>query len=316
MAARVLSPAVPVLMLHRFSYSREGPGLAAPRLRELLELALRRGVRFVPLREVLSDAAAGRAMARGTACLTVDDGYRDFLQVAVPQLVTLGVPATVFVVTEFVEGRCWMWWDQVERALAARASGNLRLGVGARTLDLSLASSDERHVVTERAVGWIKTLPDGERRLAIRQLADRCGLDLSLTPPDCAAMTWDEVRACVAQGMDVGPHTRTHPILSHATDAEAEREIGGSWEELRAELPEAIPVFAYPNGMRDDFGEREMRLVANAGLEAALSSSPGYVTASTLERARYALPRFAFETSSARLLQVITGFERVKSIWR
>lgn len=315
-ATRLLTPAVPVLMLHRFAAEEPDDGLPVATFRALLERALRQGVKFVRLRDVIDDALAGRPLARGTACLTVDDGYRDFLDVAVPLLTDLGVPATVFVVSEFVEGRCWMWWDQVAHAIALRDTGSVTLETPTGSKVLSWASRSEQAPAVQRATRWLKTLPDSERRAAVVHLAEYTGLDLAVTPSSCASMDWSGVRSCAAKGMDVGPHTRTHPILSQTEDAEAAREIGESWRTLRDALPDAVPVFAFPNGTPDDFGEREIRLVREAGLTAALSSIPGYISTATFARDRYALPRYAFELSSARLLQVVSGVERIKSLWR
>jgi peptidoglycan/xylan/chitin deacetylase (PgdA/CDA1 family) len=74
-------------------------GLAAQ-----LELLLRRGYRGV----TFSDAAAGRGGSRALA-VTFDDGYRSVLDSARPILARLGIPGTVFVVTDLVGGGAMSW---------------------------------------------------------------------------------------------------------------------------------------------------------------------------------------------------------------
>ncbi|MFQ5983669.1 MAG: polysaccharide deacetylase family protein, partial [Woeseiaceae bacterium] len=43
--------------------------------------------------------------------LTFDDGYRDFIENAAPELNRLGMPATVFIATALMDQT--YWWDEV-----------------------------------------------------------------------------------------------------------------------------------------------------------------------------------------------------------
>ncbi|MCB0266107.1 MAG: polysaccharide deacetylase family protein, partial [Calditrichaeota bacterium] len=62
-------------------------------------------------------------------------------------------------------------------------------------------------------------------------------------------LDWDELRELAGEGvLNFGAHTRTHPILTQATLSQAHDEISGSLYDLRREIPESLPVFAYPNG--------------------------------------------------------------------
>lgn len=42
-----------------------------------------------------------------------DDGYRDFYEVADPVLRRLGLAAMVFLTTDFVDGKDWLWFDKL-----------------------------------------------------------------------------------------------------------------------------------------------------------------------------------------------------------
>jgi peptidoglycan/xylan/chitin deacetylase (PgdA/CDA1 family) len=66
-----------------------------------VSLLLRRGYRFVPAGEL----AANVAPAPRTAALTFDDGFRNWLTVALPLLLSLGVRATFFVCPGLLGGR-------------------------------------------------------------------------------------------------------------------------------------------------------------------------------------------------------------------
>ena len=64
----------------------------------------------------------------------------------------------------------------------------------------------------------------------------------------------------------------SHPSLLAVADEAAAEEIAGSRRELEAWLGRRVSAFAYPAGL---YGERERRLVAQAGYTAAVSCEPG-----------------------------------------
>jgi peptidoglycan/xylan/chitin deacetylase (PgdA/CDA1 family) len=91
----------------------------------------RRHFRVVPLRELVQRLALGQSVDRHLA-ITFDDGYRDNFEIARPVLERLSMPATFFVVTDWMGSNVvpdwdrergvqhpWMTWDQV-RALHRR----------------------------------------------------------------------------------------------------------------------------------------------------------------------------------------------------
>ena len=73
-------------------------------------------------------------------------------------------------------------------------------------------------------------------------------------------------------------HTRTHPNLLRVDDERARDEIAGSKADLEERLEREVDAFCYPAGL---FGERERRLVADAGFRSAVSCEPGVNTAAT-----------------------------------
>jgi peptidoglycan/xylan/chitin deacetylase (PgdA/CDA1 family) len=131
-----------------------------------------------------------------------------------------------------------------------------------------------------------------------------------------APLSWDDIRFLGERGVMFGPHSVSHPILSRASAAQADEEIGVSWKRLRSETEAVVPVFCYPNGQRDDFGEREMKAVARHGLVAAVATHPGFVTADGFRLAPYALPRFAYPEEKNRLVQLLCGLERAIALVR
>ena len=84
---------------------------------------------------------------------------------------------------------------------------------------------------------------------------------------------WDEVVELDRAGtLRFEAHTVSHPSLLAVDDAAAETEIRDSRLELEGRLGRPVTAFAYPAGL---FGDRERRLVADAGYTAAVSCEPG-----------------------------------------
>jgi peptidoglycan/xylan/chitin deacetylase (PgdA/CDA1 family) len=67
-------------------------------------------------------------------------------------------------------------------------------------------------------------------------------------------------------------HSLTHPNLLMLGEEAAREEIAGSKVALEARLRRRVDAFCYPAGL---FGERDRRLVAEAGFRVAVSCEPG-----------------------------------------
>lgn len=79
-------------------------------------------------------------------------------------------------------------------------------------------------------------------------------------------MSWPQVAAIHAQGIECGAHTHTHPQLDLLPLAEARDEITRSKAELEQHLGQPVTSFAYPHGYH---GRAVRDLVVQAGFESA-----------------------------------------------
>src|SRR5689334_15185473 len=114
-----------ILTYHRFSHGDEPAKTSAAAFTEQLAY-LRAHYTIVPL----SSIARGDPPPPGSVAITIDDGYRDAYDVAYPILRRFDASATIFVVTDFIDGRDWLWTDKVRfiarRAEAARMNEALK----------------------------------------------------------------------------------------------------------------------------------------------------------------------------------------------
>jgi peptidoglycan/xylan/chitin deacetylase (PgdA/CDA1 family) len=268
------------------------------------------------LPELLAHLEEGIPFTETAVVFTVDDGYADFPSVAAPIFAAYDCPVTVFLITDFVSGKLWNWFDRVPWIIDQTARSELRLEVSGVRIVLKWRDAVGRSAASEEIVERLKRVADGEKEALIRALAD--SLDVALpagVPERDRAMTWDQVRKCAREGVTFGPHTVTHPILSRVDARRSHHEIAESWRKVSAETDAAVPVFCYPNGTVADFSTREKESVARMGLRAALSTveaSVGSRSSRSQSTDRFAIPRFSYPETKPRFVQIASGLEAMR----
>lgn len=312
----------PVFMLHRFSDPNLGvAGHDMNALRGQLAWLRKHDYHIVRLSELVRSATDGRAVRARTVALTVDDGYLDFLTTGWPALMEFDCPVTVFLVSGFIDGTERMWWDQVEFAITSmsRPAIAVRCDPSAPAERHEWRTAEERTRVIASIVERMKDLGSDTRLDSLRQLWAQTDADgPQAMPQRYAAMNWHQVQKLAGEGVEFGAHTVTHPILSRTSEAQARFEIQESWSRLKSFVPAAVKVFCYPNGRRQDFGAREIRVLAGMGFSGAVCTIPGYVTCANAQslETRFQLPRFAWSDDAVATIQVASGIERVKAAAR
>src|SRR5690348_15235721 len=96
---------VRILMYHRFHVA---PQTLAAQLAHI-----RKTYALISISQVAGWLESGAPIPDHACAVTVDDGYRDFFDVAYPVFQEYGIPATVYLVSDFLEGKLWLWTDRV-----------------------------------------------------------------------------------------------------------------------------------------------------------------------------------------------------------
>jgi len=308
-----------IFMLHRFSHlDGNSGGITPDALRDSLTFLRRNDYALIPLSEMLEKLRSGAPLPRFSIAFTVDDGYADFIDTALPVFTEFDCPATVFLTTGFLDNTTWLWWDKLQYAFLRTSRRSCLYESEGLKVELAFGSRDERILSADRFAETLKRVPDETKHRIISEIADVLEVELpTRCPPEYRPMSWDDVRACERHGINFGPHTVTHPILSQVTDDVARYEIAESWKRVRQETAAAVPVFCYPNGDPASFGPREIRIAQEAGLTAAVTSRQEHVfaedVASGTPETFYRIPRFPYSEFIESLAQVVSGVERLKA---
>ncbi|MBI3157662.1 MAG: polysaccharide deacetylase family protein [Burkholderiales bacterium] len=109
---------VPVLCYHRFGRSPSKMTVTPAQFEAQLQWLARERYTVVRLSDLAEFLDGRRALPRRSVVITVDDGYESFHRYAFPLLLRYGMPATLFLYTDFVGARDALSWAQL-RELAA-----------------------------------------------------------------------------------------------------------------------------------------------------------------------------------------------------
>ena len=237
---------------------------------------IRRYYSPVAMRGISDAIHRGGAIPGNAVAITVDDGYRDFLENAYPVFAEFEIPATVFLVTDFLDRKKLLWWDEIQQALVQTQRGTVDWPLLGTTRKLIPRSAEAKQQAYDIAQD-LKDLPDSERRKSIATLLHLLGVPSpSNFSGEFAPMSWDEVRTLTRNQVEFGAHTRTHPILSKIEDRGHLRdEILSSRDRLVAELGQPVLHFCYPNGRERDIGPTVLEVIREGGFETAVTTVEG-----------------------------------------
>jgi peptidoglycan/xylan/chitin deacetylase (PgdA/CDA1 family) len=84
--------------------------------------------------------------------------------------------------------------------------------------------------------------------------------------------SWEELSDIASRGAEIGSHTRTHPSLPDLDGGALVEELQESLRELRARIPSARTLLAYPHGRSDG---KVRAMTAAVGYDLAFSTDPG-----------------------------------------
>src|SRR5712675_2356348 len=138
-------------------------------LRAMLAHLRARGVDIVTMDELHQRLIEGN-FSRRFACFTLDDGYRDNRDFALPVMREFDAPLTVYVASDFAEGTGRLWWVALERVIA-RAS-TIEAPIGGVVTHFDTSTPAAKQAAFNRLHDWLRALP-GEHDLQ-REISALC----------------------------------------------------------------------------------------------------------------------------------------------
>lgn len=238
----------------------------------------------------LSSTAEGRPFA----ALTFDDGYRDFVDHALPILQRHRAPFTLYVTTGFADRTATLWWLDLEHAVAALD----RLDLGG--VEIPAATPRQKSRAFGLLYRRLRSLPEPAMRMEIARLAAKAGVD-SRASVGTLCLDWSGIRSVAENPLaTIGVHTITHPMLAKHDLEIVHRELAEARVRIEAETGRPALHLAYPVGDVSSAGPREFGLARRLRFATAVTTRPGVLAADHADRLTE-LPRLSVNGHHQRL---------------
>jgi peptidoglycan/xylan/chitin deacetylase (PgdA/CDA1 family) len=261
-----------------------------------------------------------RDFARRFACFTLDDGYRDNRDYALPVMREFDAPMTVYVASDFAEGCGRLWWIALERVISAASA--IEVPIDGVTTRLDTSTTQAKHAAFNRMHAWLRSLPgESEMKAAISTLCTRHGVDETRIARELC-MSWDELRPFADDPLvTIGAHTISHCNLAKQSETMASFELATSRARIEDALQRPVLHLAYPYGDRIAAGRREFALAKTIGFRTAVTTRPGMLFPQSADHmtalqrislnGHYQAPRLLPVLTSGAATAVWNGFRRI-----
>jgi len=266
-----------ILMYHRFDEVGDNRRLSANAFEEQIRY-LKKHYRIVSLSSLVAAVSQGERVDEKTVVITVDDGYADFARCAYPILRRHGVPATLYVVTRFVDQEIWLWFDVLHFMMSSCKRGTYRVKVLGKIFSAQLDDTYSRGFFWEKLADALvpQTSETKDRELA--QLSRQMKMDIPKLPTNqYQALTWSDVVEMDPELIEIGAHTVSHPILSTCSIDQQRFEIAESKLRIEQMTNRKATHFCYPNGQIGDYSSDTIDLVKELGFESAVLAHGGFL---------------------------------------
>jgi len=235
---------------------------------------LRQHYELVSLDSLLERLRAGSYRKRMVA-VTFDDGYVDNYRVAYPIAAALDVPLIIFVTVQPVLEHKHFWWDRLGASILRNQEASLSLTIDGTHHQFAVTNQQERLAVCRTIQALLRGMGDKQRDLILQTIGAHDEAERSVEDSESRPLTVSELQAfSKLDGVQIGAHTMTHPVLSRLARDEQWYELKQSRACLSELLGDDIVFMSYPFGKAGDMTPATVELVRDARYGAAFTTQP------------------------------------------
>lgn len=244
------------------------------------------------------------------AIITFDDGYFDNYSYAYPILKARNLPAVIFLATDFIGTRKSFFWDLIAYCFfyTQKEQAHFPL-LGAQ----SWVDGSTRNILMQRLIEALKKTSDMEKQRVIDQLPKILEVDLPDEAFKDLMMSWSNAKELSENGIELGAHTASHPILTRISLDAASAELLQSRQRIEVEIGKPVISFAYPNGQSSDFNDEVVDRVHRTGFEIAFTLLPGPAQRTSVIKNPLTIRRIflSYTDSFPRFAAKLAGLDRI-----
>lgn len=246
------------------------------------------------------------------ASIVFDDGYKDYIEYALPILKNHNLSASMYVVTDCVDREIPPWTYVLDNALANTKKNKIEIDSSLLPDKLKYTSwknEAEKISFAKKLKPFLKTVSNSTRENIYKQVIKSID-DVQL--PQNLMMNWNEINEIKTAGTIIGSHTATHPLLAKIeTESEIENELKLSSDKIKVHTSELPQTISYPIG---SFDERVKAIAKKAGYKFGLAVEQKMYESTKNDF--FAVPRIELynEPMFKTKLRINGTFEKIKNI--
>lgn len=313
---RLFSNTLTILNYHRIDdpYSQDfstfKPNVSStPEMFDVQMSYLTENYDVVSLSDVTSWVTENRPLPPRAALITFDDGYFDNFSNAYPILRKRNLPAVIFLASDFMESANPFYWDLIAYCFFISKKDHLELPLLG---SFSWNDSVTREAVVRQVVEILKSKSEKDKKKIIGSFPDLMNVSISDEVFTGMFLTWSQIREMSANGIEMGAHTASHPILTRIHPDDAKAEISKSKNRIEEEINMPVRSFAYPNGQNTDFNDDVIKAVKDSGIQTAYTLLPGPTRVASLKKHPYQIRRIflSYKDTLPRFAAKLSGLSR------
>lgn len=243
-------------------------------LSEVIEALRDEGFEFIRLTD-LPKRLNGTARKAPFAIFTLDDGYRNNRDYALPIFEKFEVPATFYVTKGFAERTSIIWWEVLAALISRENEISIDLGSGVETFPL--AALDDKIAFFDRFCHSIWHGNEIELTDFLHDLANALGLDALSITENLTMSSEELIEVSNHPLIELGAHTSRHLAVGRLREEEARLEIASSVEWLENLTGQKPRSFAFPYGNSISAGKRDFKIVQDLGIDLSVTTRPDMI---------------------------------------
>lgn len=200
--------------------------------------------------------------------ITFDDGFYNNYSIAAPILNKLKLPTTFYVTTDFINFNHTSWIDRIEIFLE-----KIKMNIKVKTFfgDFIIENSSKSKIffldkVRTNVKKNLKINPYKFSNDLIKQINNYSNYKTSKSILD-RKMNWRHVKILSNNPLfTIGGHSKSHKIFSSLSMTELKKDIKYSIKTINKKLNTRIKHYSYPEGLKNTYSNREIRILKNNGI--------------------------------------------------
>lgn len=274
-------PYAAIIGLHRVAeldsnrqQGNESLKISPATLENLIVRAKRQGYQFISI-DKLYEIHTQHIKAKKVLCMTLDDAYKDNLEVALPIFRKHNIPFCIFVAPGLIDDPDYCWWyrleDMIQQNDVVQYDGKSYV----------CKSMEEKENVFWTIRNQIAVLNMTDLRTELKNKIDLYSTKYSHYVKDMF-MSWEQIREISQDSLcTIGAHTYHHVAFAGCSYEELHNELAQCQLSLKEHIGLTAEYFAYPYGDKLCVKEEHRQWMHNQGFKAVLLAEGGGIGCNT-----------------------------------